>query len=120
MTTTTTPKFTSADVINADDWIPQGEYNPHNVRPWLFHDHGHVLGIVFADNYGDAEDELADSGKVDHLLVDASELSDYPDEVGLSFVGNFCKPYNLETMSVLELPNPQMNWSTLYHDQFAS
>jgi hypothetical protein len=28
-------KFTDADVVDLDSWIPEGEYNPHRVRPWL-------------------------------------------------------------------------------------
>ena len=28
-------KFSDTDVVNKDDFIPEGEYNPHKVRPWL-------------------------------------------------------------------------------------
>jgi len=70
-------KFTDADVINADDFIPAGEYNPHKVRPWLLHevrpwllhDAGFTVAVVFAACEQDAMDEAVDTGKLDHLQI---------------------------------------------------
>ena len=28
-------RFIESDIVNIDDWIPQGEYNPHSVHPWF-------------------------------------------------------------------------------------
>ncbi len=72
-------KFTDADVVNLDDWIPAGEYNPHNVRPFLFHDHGFVLCVVFADCESNALDEAADSGKLDSFKIDLESESEFED-----------------------------------------
>lgn len=99
-------KFTDEDVINLGDWIPLGEYNPHNVRPWLLHDHGFVLCIVFATCEPDALDEAADHDKLDRYLVTDPDLSDYPDEEGLAFLGNAGIPFDIESLGIIELPNP--------------
>lgn len=72
-------KFTDDDVVNIDDWIPAGDYNPHNVRPFLFHDHGFVLCVVFADGEQDALDEAADSGKLDSFKIDLESESEFED-----------------------------------------
>jgi hypothetical protein len=61
--------FTDADVVNIDNWIPKGEYNPHNVRPWLLHDHGFVLCVVFAESLQEALDEAADENKLDRYQI---------------------------------------------------
>lgn len=63
-------KFTDADVVNLDEYIPAGDYNPHNVRPWLLHDHGVVICVVFAQNLQDALDEAVDHGKLDAYQID--------------------------------------------------
>ena len=67
-------KFTDADVVNYDDWIPTPtskgrSYNPHNVRPFLLHDAGFVLAVVFADCLQDAIDEAVDSGKLNCMMI---------------------------------------------------
>ena len=35
-------RFTDADVVNPEDFIPEGEYNPHKVHGFLLHDHGYA------------------------------------------------------------------------------
>lgn len=72
--------FTDADVVNIDNWIPKGEYNPHNVRPWLLHDSGFVLCVVFADSLQDALDEAVNENKLDRFQIDMDnegERDDY-------------------------------------------
>ena len=98
--------FSESDVVNLDNWIPKGEYNPHNVRPWLFHDHGFVLAVVFADCLQDAIDEAVDANKLDRYLVSPDDMKDYPDEEGISFLGNAGEPFDIESLGVVELPNP--------------
>ncbi len=71
-------RFTDADVINADAYIPKGDYNPSNVRPFLLHDHGFVLAVVFADCLQDALDIAADAGKLDRYRVADADRADYP------------------------------------------
>ncbi len=144
-------QFSDADVVEIGDWIPAGvgphpASNPHNVRPWLFHDSGFVLGVVFADNDGDALGILADSGKIDHFKVDVTDKhdrNDYmttdPDEMedGLdvncpeyvgeggvkfwwlrgrmpAFLGNASEPYDIDNVSVLELPNPPLSFAACF------
>ncbi len=77
-------KFTDADIVNPDDFIPAaGEngrtYNPHNVRPRLIHDHGFTVAVVFASNLQDALDEAGDADKLDHFMIDPKDDSDRAD-----------------------------------------
>lgn len=74
-------KFTDKDVINPDDFNPETNenyksYNPHNVVPWLIHDHGTVICVVFASNAQDALDEAVNANKLDHLMIDPENEND--------------------------------------------
>lgn len=99
--------FTDADVVNYDDFIPAGAFNPHNVRPWLLHDHGFVLCVVFAACLQDALDEACDAGKLEAFLVEDEELKDYgPDGDGLASLGNAGKMHDIETLGAVVMRNP--------------
>jgi hypothetical protein len=110
-------KFTDADVINLDDYIPAGEYNPHNVRPFLLHDHGFVLCVVFASNLQDALDEAADKGKLDRYSVSWEEAGELVDSNadGFCFLGNASEPFDIESLGVEELPNPPRLFCALFN-----
>jgi hypothetical protein len=69
--------FSDSDVVNAEDFIPKGEYNPHNVRPFLFHDHGFALAVCFADCLQDAIDIAVDAGKMERYAITPAEMADY-------------------------------------------
>lgn len=109
-------KFADADIVNTDDFIPAGDYNPHNVRPFLLHDHGFVIAIVFADNLQDALDIAVDSGKLDGFQVSENDLADYgPEEEGLSRLGNASEAFDIETLDAIELPNPSFSFVALFN-----
>lgn len=100
-------EFTDDDIVDIDSWIPAGEYNPHNVHPWLLHDNGFVLCVVFASNLQDALDAAVDANKLDHFLVDDAQLAEYgPDEEGITRLGNASEPFDIESVSFVELKNP--------------
>jgi len=66
-------QFSDTDIVNPDDFIPDGECNPHNVRPWLLHDHGFTVAIVFADCPQDALDVAVDENKLDRFSIDLTD-----------------------------------------------
>jgi hypothetical protein len=108
--------FTDADVVNKDGFIPAGEYNPHNVRPFLLHDHGFTVAVVFADSLQDALDEAADAGKLDSFQVADDDLADYgPDEEGITRLGNASEPFDVEALDAVELPNPPFSFVALFN-----
>ena len=109
-------EFSDSDVINPSEYIPAGEYNPHNVRPFLFYGvYGWTIGVAFADCLQDALDELADSGKLDSYMVSESDLPDYgPEEEGISRLGNAGEPFDIGGVQFLELPNPALSFVALY------
>lgn len=137
--------FTDADVVNPDDFIPLGESNPHKVRPWLFHDHGFVIAVVFADCLQDALDIAADAGKLDRFQIDPKNPLDredylikdvptpgfYPDipafideEGGKwfwkegyepTYLGNAGEPFDIESLGMEELPNVPFSFVTLFN-----
>lgn len=98
-------QFSDADVVNFDDYIGIGG-DPHNVRPWLLHDHGFVLAVVFADSLQDAIDIAADAGKLDQFRIQPEEEPDY--------LGNHCVAYDIQGIDALELPNPPLSFVALF------
>jgi hypothetical protein len=108
--------FTDADVVNKDGFIPAGEYNPHNVRPFLIHDHGFTVAVVFADCLQDALDEAVDAGKLDSFQVSETDLADYgPDQDGIARLGNASEPFDIQALDVVELPNPPFSFVALFN-----
>lgn len=93
------PDWSENDIVNLSEWIFDD-----SVRGYLFHDHGFTVGFVFAHNLQDAIDELADSGRIDSFEVDENDRDEYSDDSGISFLGNFCKPYDVEALTVVEFP----------------
>lgn len=110
--------FSDKDVANPDDWIPAGEYNPHNVHPFLFHDHGFTVAVVFAGNLQDALDTLVDENKIDGFQIAPEDLKDYPDEEGITYLGNASEPFDIESLGVVEMPNPARSFAAQYAAQF--
>jgi hypothetical protein len=113
-------KFTDADVIDLDDFIPAGEYNPHNVHPWLLHDHGFALVVVFAGTLQDALDKAVDENKLDRYHVVDSNLGDYEDGEGLTYLGNASEPFDIESLGVIELPNPPRSFVAEFVAKFGA
>jgi hypothetical protein len=108
-------KFTDDIIIDRCDFIAKGDYNPHNVRPWLFHDHGFALCLCFADCLQDALDIAADSGMIDQFRVSTEDEADYgPDGEGIDYLGNASEPFDIESLSVEELPNPTFSFVALF------
>lgn len=118
-------KFTDADILNVEDFIPKGEYNPHKVLPWLIHDHGFTIAVVFASCLQDALDICADAGKLDAFRVDHSILSreengqiipgEYgPNDDGIAFLGNASEPFDIESLGCEELPIPAFSFCALW------
>lgn len=113
--------FTDADVVNADDWIAPGDYNPHNVRPWLLHDHGFTVAVVFADCLQDALDIAADAGKLDSFQIAPADAADYgldTDSPTCAFLGNAGEPFDIEALDALELRNPPRSFVAQYRAAF--
>lgn len=108
-------KFTDSDVVQATDFIPKGEYNPYNVRPWYVHDHGFCVGVCFASCEQDALDILADNGKLNNLLVTEEDLADYgEDEEGIARLGNASEPFDIQTLGIFELPHVPFSFAAMF------
>lgn len=129
--------FTDADVCNPDNFVPDGDYNPHNIHPWLLHDHGFTVAIVFASNLQDAIDEAVDEDKMDRYAIGDVDLLDYHDDdcaskvrvpgtgniaaaactcdtPGVSYLGNAGEPFDIETLGFVELQNPPASWAAQF------
>ena len=96
--------FSASDIVNPEDWIAEGEYNPHNVRAFLLHDHGFAVAVAFGDCLQDAIDAAVDEGKLDRYQISAEELDDYTEDA-ISYLGNACEPFDIESLGAIELPN---------------
>lgn len=113
-------KFTDADIVNPEDFVPSAPkgmaYNPHRVHGYLLHDHGFCLAVVFASCLQDAIDIAADEGKLDRYAVSLNELADYgEDGEGLAYLGNASEPFDIDSLSVEELPTPAFSFVALFN-----
>ncbi len=117
-------KFSDADIVNIEDWIPRDDgYNPHGVIPFLLHDAGFVLCVVFASNLGDAIDIAVDADKLDQYKIDECDQADYvedgkpwDDSDRISFLGNACEPMDIEGLDYVELPNPPRSFCAQFNE----
>jgi hypothetical protein len=110
-------KFTDADVVNPNDYIPAGKFNPHNVHPILIHDHGFTVAVVFASDVQDALDIAVDNDKLDAFLIDKADYADYgvdSDNPICAFLGNASEPFDIEALDAIDLPNPKFSFTTLF------
>lgn len=127
-------RITEDNIVSEDDMIPAGEFNPHNIHPFILHDAGFVVAVVFAEHLQDALDIAADNGRLDRFQVSESEMGDYaeyhtfsedgtcqhcgayardvkkPDELcyasasGISYLGNASEPFDIDNLDVVEVP----------------
>jgi hypothetical protein len=107
--------FSDSDVVEPSAWIPAGEYNPHNVRPFLLHDHGFTLAVVFASCLEDAIDAAVDADKLDRFMVSEEDRKDYEDDEGITFLGSAGEPFDIEGLDVVELPNPALSFCAQFN-----
>ena len=115
-------QFDNSDVVNPDDFIPAGSFNPHNIHPILIHDHGFTVAIIFAEHLQDALDIAVDNGKLDAFLIEEKDYGDYilgPDQTEEStctFLGNASEPFDIDTIGSLDLPNPKFSFTALFNE----
>lgn len=101
-------RYQLADVVNASDYIADGEFNPHHIRPFLIHNEFVTLAIVYAPHVQDALDIAVD--KLDSCLVsDADYQEAETDGHAEEFarLGNAGEPSDLTYIGAIELPNAQ-------------
>jgi hypothetical protein len=103
-------RYSDSQVVNPDDFIPTGGFNPHNVRPWAIHNEFGLLAIVYASCVQDALDEMVDANKLDSCLVSPADYAEAEtngtaDEYAR--LGNASEPFDLTYIGCLELPNVQ-------------
>jgi hypothetical protein len=107
--------FTDADVVEPREFIPAGEFNPHNSRPWYVHNAGFCLGVTFASCESDALDILADNGKLDTFKVEEADMADYGDEEeGITRLGNAGEPFDIESVDIFALPAPAFSFAAMF------
>lgn len=100
--------ITDEMIVNPDDYIPTGKFNPHHIRPWLIHNEYGVLCVVFASCEQDALDEAVDNDRLDSCLIAESDYADYgvwTDDDESAHLGNAGEPFDLTYIGLVELPN---------------
>ena len=121
--------FVDSDVI-MDDYDPDGDR--WGIHPWLFHDHGFTIAVVFASNLQDALDIAVNNGKLDSYLIEEPSntpgvkglpASDYPNlgtenEEGIARLGNASEPFDIESLGFVELRNPPLSFVALFSAAF--
>ena len=116
MPTTNSIHWTDADVINADYYAPDSNRAHPDSAPWLLHDHGFVVAVVFAENLQEALDTAADADKLERYLLNNEDWVDYdgPEDDRVFYLGNNSLPYNIESLVAIELANPPFSFAALY------
>lgn len=105
-----TIKIENDMIVDIDDWIPEGEYNPHSVRPWAIGDQFGTIAVAFADSGAAAIDAAIDAGKLDGRQIHDHECAD---DCEALHGGNAGEAFDQSYLWIVELPNPRMDWPTL-------
>jgi len=79
-----------------------GEYNPHNVRPWIIGNEYGAICLVWAENEQEALDVMVDSGLGDSFLIDEYD-TDVEDLGDYSFLGNAGEVADLSNAWIVEV-----------------
>jgi hypothetical protein len=107
-------KLTDDLVINPDNFIPAGAFNPRNVRPWLIEGVYGPVAIVFADCEQDALDEAVDQDMLDGYLIEAKDLEEAEKDETVTYLGNASEPFDISEIHIRELPNPRFSWVAMF------
>jgi hypothetical protein len=105
-------------LVNPDGFIPAGEYNPHNVRPWVIgHEHG-AFAIAFASCEQDAIDEAIDAGKMDGMKVSDEDLATATDDEHEDYLrgGNASEYFYQDYLWMEPLDNPAFSFVALLRE----
>src|SRR5690242_10886372 len=106
---------------SADDFVNPAAFESHprnwNQKAFVVLNGGFVQAIVFAEYYAYSEqdvlDQAADSGKLEGLQCDETELADYkvgedsdgyPEYEGIINLGNASEPFASESLDIWILP----------------
>ncbi len=108
-------EFNDSLVVEPDECIYQGEYNPHNKRPWLIHLSGCALCVVFAYNEQEALDEAADHDRLQGCEMDGGVDED-ADENEYTRLGNDSALYDLTHIQITELPIPKRSFCAQFNE----
>lgn len=100
-------------VCDKDAFIPKGEYNPHNVRPWIISAEFGPVAIVFASNEQEAFDVAVDNHKLDSYLVECNG----PDCEHL-MAGNASECFDQTYLRIKELRNPAYSFIALLRMEY--
>lgn len=124
ISTRTIQRFNFDYHYTEDSFANKDAYDFHH-RVWIgkspqatvIHDHGFVVAIVFPEYYAwseqDSLDAAADSGKLDFLQIQPSELADYevgkddegnPEYEGIINLGNASEPFDSENLDYFQVP----------------
>jgi hypothetical protein len=102
-------------IVNPDAYVPAGDYNPHNVRPWVIgHEHG-AFAIVFAASAQDAIDETVDAGKMDGMKVSDEDYANATDDEREDYLcgGNASEYFYQDYLWLEPIENPPFSFIAL-------
>ena len=114
-------QFSEDDVVNDSNFIPSEPFcfNPHNVHPFILHDAGFVVAVVFESNLQDALDSAVDADKLDRFQVSESDYAAMSEDERerLAHLGNASEPFDIEGLDVVEVANAEWTHKYWTHEQ---
>lgn len=115
-------QFEDSDVVNPSEYASMVGHDGkishcYNMRPWVLHDQGFVVAVVFATGEQGAINEAVDAGKLDRwkLTPEQQGLPEYADEneERVSYLGNAGEPFDIEGMDLFPISNPPFSFCAL-------
>ena len=89
-------------IANPEDFIPKGEYNPHNIHAFLICNEYGLLCIAYASHLQDALDIAVDANMLDSMLLTGEDLEDYQEHSEPAYLGNAGEPFDIDYLNVTE------------------
>lgn len=107
--------FTDSDILNPFDAVYANEDNPNSIQPWLIHDQGSVVCMVFADSKSSALDIAANRGKLNTYRVEVSPWAHFEPSDKCFPLGDEYHDYDIAPLTVMGLPKPKRSWCAQFN-----
>lgn len=108
-------QFSDQDVI-LDEYDPKAKEGDRYLEiPWLIHEQGFTICVVFARNEQEAFDQAVNENKLDRYMIENPTEEDWEDE-NYHVLGNASELFDTSNLGIVRLLQPNLSYCTLLNN----